>query len=145
VSASLAGAIKAHLEARKMGLPWFRDGAPKNQPLPFGTIQEGIALAPERHGDHADPGGHQGDTELVQLDIYQPARKADGAAPGRTVNAEDYDLPGLVRRVITLLGGTAFGTPPRRIYGATVVSGQRWPISDNTVRHTLTINVRRDA
>lgn len=142
MSASLGGAIKAHLEAQRLGIPWFRDGAPTDQPLGFGTIQEGIALAPDRHGDHGDPNAHQGDTELVQLDLWLPARKPDG--PGRTRNAEDYDLPGQVRRAVTTLRGS-YGTPARRIYGATVVSGQRWPISDNTVRHTLTINVRRDA
>lgn len=144
MSGSLAGAVKAHLETLGLGVPVFRDGAPAGQDAPYITVQEGIGLRPELHGDYGDPDAHQGDLEQVQIDVWQPARQL--ASPGRTSNAEDYDMPGHVRRSLTgTLGGRSFGSPARRIYGSRVVAGQRLPISDNIVRHTYTVEIRRDA
>jgi hypothetical protein len=146
VSGSLAGAVKAHIESLGLGLTVFRDGAPASQGSPYVTIQEGIGTAPELHGDFGDSGAHQGEREMIQIDLYQQARKTSGAAPGRTLNVEDYDLPGKLRRALTgTLGGRSYGTPTRRIYGSRVASGQRFPIADNIVRHTFTVEIRRDA
>lgn len=146
MAATTAGAIKAYLEGRGYGIPWYRDGAPvaagRAADPPYGTVQEGIAYAPERHGDTGDLDAHQGEDERVQVDLWQPARAR--ATAGKASNAESYTLPGRVRRDLhgAVLPPLADG---RRIYGLRVVSGQRWPISENVVRHTYTVAVRRDA
>lgn len=148
MAATIAGAIKAHLESQGWGVAVYRDGAPvvngREVPAPYITVQEGIGYAPERHGDQGDPHRHGGTTEQVQVDLYLPARAATGQA-GRAANAERYDLPTLLDRA---LDGPlpAYGPTGavRRVYGMSVVSGQRWPISDNIVRHTRTVSIRRD-
>lgn len=144
MAATVAGALKAHLEGLALGVPVFRDGAPAEQPMPFLVVQDGIGYAAELHGDTADPDAHQGDTELVQVDLYQEARTADPAHAGRTLPGESRDLHLRVRRGLTTLARTSYGTPPVRIYGVTRVAGRRWPISDNVVRHTYTASIRRD-
>lgn len=147
MAATLAGLFKAHLESLGLGVPWYRDGAPADvtaQGGTYGVVQDGIGMAPDRHGDHGDPDGHQGETELVQIDLYQPARVPDPARPGATLPGESRDLALRVRRALPLLAGS-YGTPPVRVYGVTVQGGQRWPISDNVVRHTWTCATRRDA
>lgn len=148
MAATISGALKAHLEAQGWGVPWYRDGAPvvNGRPVaaPYGVVQEGIGYAPEPHGDRGDPNRHGGTTEQVQVDLYLPARSPGGTA-GRAVNAERYDLPTLLDRA---LDGPlpAYGPAgaSRRVYGMSVVAGQRWPISDNIVRHTRTVSIRRD-
>jgi len=147
MAATLAGLFKAHLEALGLGVSWYRDGAPAgvaDSGVVFGVVQDGISMVPERHGDHGDPLGHQGDIELVQLDLYQPARVADPVRAGQTLPGESRTLHLAVRRALTLLAGKSYGTPPVRVYGVTVQGGRRWPISDNVVRHTWTVAARRD-
>lgn len=144
MSATISGALKAHLERQGWGVPWFRDGAPPETKAPFGTIQEGIAVADDRHGDFADPQADGGETEQVQVDLYQPARKLSGGRAGTAPSAENYQL---IRQLRAILHGWrgSYGTPPMTVYGARVVSWVRWPIADNLVRHTVTVEVRRSA
>lgn len=143
MSATIAGALKAHLESQGWRVPWFRDGAMPGQRAPFGTIQEGIGYADDQHGDLADPAAHVGETELVQVDLYLPARKPGQGRAGHAANAEDYQLPRLLRRALRGWDGV-YGSPPQRVYGTRITGGQRWPIEDNVVRFTLTISCRRD-
>lgn len=144
MAATVAGAVKALLESIGLGVPVFRDGAPEGTLHPLIVVQDGIGLVPEPHGDLSDPNAHQGDTEQIQIDIYQDARLMDPAHAGRTLPGESRDLHLKVRRALPRLARTSFGTPPVRIYGCSVVAGRRWAISDGVVRHTLTANVRRD-
>jgi hypothetical protein len=150
MAATVSGAIKAKLEGLGLGVPVYRDGAPvahgKPAEPPYVTVQEGIGYAPERHGDFGSTGAHQGEQEQVQVDVWQYAR-VPAATVGQAANAESYTLPGAIRRALhgAKLGSIGSGADLRRIYGVSVVSGQRWPISDNIVRHTFTVTVRRDA
>lgn len=147
MSATTAGAVKAHLEAAGTGIPWFRDLAPQDQALPFGTIQEGISLTLDRDGDHQDPNATQGVREGAQVTIFQAFRGADGKA------AEDFTLVG---RVIKALHGTRLVTSPTTTYGVTVRGRVRQPRVDargstgdasdraNIVQDVLTIEIARN-
>lgn len=149
MAATLAGLIKAHLEAQGLGVTVFRDGAPADTPHPLVVVTDGIAMAPEHHGDHGNPTAHQGEAEQAQVDLYQLARLPDPAHAGATLPGESRTLALAIRRVLPQLGRTAatgsYGTPPIRVYGAVVAAGRRWPVADNIVRNTWTVTVRRDA
>lgn len=149
MSATTAGAMKAYLEAQGRGVPWFRDGAPRDADgallttYPFGVVQEGIGYDAEQHGDTDDLDAHDGTRELVQLDLYQLARGPVGAN-GRAPVVERYDLPPLIERDLRHAARGLQTHAPFRVYGATLQGGQRWPISGNVVRHTWTLLLRRD-
>ena len=148
MAATAAGAIKAYVEGLGLGLSVYRDGAPKDAEgniaaaYPHAVVQDGIATTPQAHGDYDDPTGHQATTELVQVDLYQLARRLDPATQGRTVVAERYDLPDALAAALTGTGIQQHA--PWRVYGTRVQSGQRWPVEDNVVRHTWTVAIERD-
>jgi hypothetical protein len=149
VSATTAGAIKAHLERPERlvtGVPWFRDRAPKDQPLPFGVIQEGISQTRLRMGDTSDPTGDKAVVELAQATLFQAWRDADGKP------AERYDLPDLVWRD---LDGALLTTHPAGAVHIRVRSRVRLPRVDgpgsvgdaadgaNVVQDTYTLSLHR--
>lgn len=151
MSLTLAGAIKAELEGLGWGLAVFRDGAPRRRDgtlatgYPYLTVQEGIALVTERHGDQGDPDADLAVAEQAQLDLWQAARVPDPGRPDRTRSVED---PRLAERIVRRLRSwrpPALGTPPTVVYGVTVSVGQRWPVADNVVRTTWTITAHRQA
>jgi hypothetical protein len=145
MAATLAGLLKAHLEAQGLNITVYRDGAPADTPHPLVVVTDGIAMAPEHHGDHADASGHQGEQEQAQVDLYQLARVPDPAHAGSTLAGESRTLALEIRRRLPLLARASYGTPPVRVYGLVVAAGRRWPVADNIVRNTWTVTVRRDA
>lgn len=145
-AATMGGAVKHYLEGLGLGVPVYRDGAPKDRDgnvavvAPFIVVQEGIGYAPERHGDESDPDAHLATSEAVQVDVWQNARGAPVA--GRAPVLEDYTLPERVEAA--LRNGRALAPhAPWTVYGTTV-SGVRFPIADNLIRHAYTVTVRRD-
>lgn len=147
MAATTAGAIKALLEAGDTGLAWYRDLAPQDAPLPFGTIQEAISITPVRLGDRYDPAVQKVVVEQVQVSIWQPFRGSDGK-PG-----EKYGLPA---QVFGLLDGVTLPDAPTQVDGVTVDSMVRIPQVDrrgggdaatdgaNVVQHALTVSIRRN-
>ena len=139
MSASTAGAVKAHIETLGLGVPVFRDGAGDTTTPPYVTVQEGIGYETEAHGDTGDPDADMGVGELVQVDLYLPARVR--TSTGRAANAESYTAPDRLHR--GLHGAALPSIGGARVYGCLVESRLRWPIADNVARHTLTIRVKR--
>ena len=139
MSASTAGAVKAHIESLGLRMPVFRDGAGDRTDPPYVTVQEGIGYDTEAHGDTGDPDADMGVAELVQVDVYLPARRR--TATGLTANAESYTVPDRVHR--GLHGATIGPVGGARVYGCLVQSRLRWPIADNVARHTFTVRVKR--
>lgn len=147
MSATTAGSVKAYVESLGLGLSAYRDGAPTNDaqeiiaPFPHVVVQEGIGYAYEQHGDYGDPNADKAETELVQVDLYQLARKL--LADGGSQNVESYTLPGALR---AKLHGAKLGPiGSQRVYGVRVTDGRRWPIADNIVRHTFTLAISKQA
>lgn len=145
-AATMGGAVKHYLEGLGLGVSVYRDGAPKDRDgnvtaaPPFIVVQEGIGYVADRHGDESDPAAHLGTTEAVQVDVWQYARGVPVA--GRAPVLEDYTLPERVEAA--LRNGRALAPhAPWRVYGTTV-SGVRFPIADNLIRHAYTVTVRRD-
>lgn len=144
MSATLAGAYKAFLEAGHLGVVCYRDGRPATGwSYPYMVVTEGIARTPQQHGDRRDPNRHGGTEELVQVDLVQQVRKP-GARAGRLEVAEDRDLPNAVERRLESGWPDSYGTPAVRIFGARVVTGNALPIVDNERRTTWTVAVQRD-
>lgn len=133
MAASTAGAIKAYLEGRGLGLPWFRDRAPKNLAYPFGTITEELSLTIVRRADAAD--------ELVQVSLWQYLRWPEGHARAGKV-AEDSVL---VRALQAALRGATLAAAPTLTYQANLEGSVRLPEPDNNlVQHALTVRVHRE-
>lgn len=145
MAATTAGAIKTHIEAAGLSLSAYRDGAPTDSsgavsaPYPHVVIQEGLDYGPEQAGDYGDPDAIQLVAELVQVDLYQLARKL---TEGGSVNVESYTLPGQL--IAALHGARLAPIGLQRVAGVTARGGRRWPITDNIVRHTIDVVVRRE-
>lgn len=145
--ATMGGAFKGYIESLGLGVPVYRDGAPRDRDgvlttsWPFIVVQEGIGYDSERHGD-TDDDAHLGTVELVQVDLWQRAREQ---IPG-TTRARVLEQPDLPEQIEAALRNRAGLAPhaPWRIYGVTLFAGQRYPIADNKLRHNWTIRVRRD-
>lgn len=145
MSATTSGALKAHLERAGLGLPFFRDAAPQDQVLPFGVIQEAVAVVPDRDGDLGEqgPGAHSA-AEEAQVTVFQEWRTTDGRA------AEAYDLPD---RVLRTLHGARLTTAPATVYGVRVGGRVRFPPASsagaspngaNVVQDVFTLTIRRN-
>jgi hypothetical protein len=113
MAATTSGALKAWLEGGDLGLPFFRDRAPKDQGLPFGVITEAIAITPVRTGDFGDQTAERVVDEMAQVSVYEVWRTADGRP------AEDYERPG---KVYKRLHGAVLSTPKP---GVVKVTGER--------------------
>ncbi len=140
--------MKAFLEAQSLGVSVFRDAAPRNTPLPFILIHEGISIVPEpAFNAFDDSEGHV--RELVQVDVWQMWRNL------RTGDVlESYTLPDAV--IKALKGANLNGNGPTRVSGVTVVGvvrtvGNPAPTAregtgrgeEDKVRHAVTIEIRR--
>lgn len=146
MSATVSGALKAYIESLGLGLQVFRDGAPTDQATglpelsayPFAVVQEGIAYDQRSDGDLGDSAAVRTVRELVQVDVYQLARAVSG---GTSVSTESYALADTLR---ARLHGARLGlVGTQQVDGVLTRGGQRWPISDNVVRHTITLEINR--
>lgn len=138
MAATTSGAFKALIEAAGLGLAVYRDQAPTDAAYPHVTVSERIGLSTELDGDTGDNNASQGVNELVQVDVWQRWRNPDTNAI-----EESYTIPDAL---VDLLHGTRLPDAPTKVYGVTVDSSVRlFEPDDNTVHHSITARVRRNA
>lgn len=141
MAATTAGAIKARLEGLQFGVPVFRDGPREGQGLPYIVVQEGMpaGLDAVANGDFGDPGAEINIVETVVVDLVQQARAKTSATKTRTT--ERY---GLAEAIAHALHGCQLPTHPAPVHAVRVQDIDRIPISDNQVRHSITVQVHRE-
>lgn len=147
MSASLAGAVKAYLEAQALGVPIFRDQAPRGQSYPYVTIQEGIGIVEETSANAFS--GDNRVRELVQIDLWMQRH-----SPATNAVTESYSLPDALCRAIN---GCRLDAAPMKVYGMKLIGrtrlfgttratakGQATPVEPSgTIHHVITAEVRR--
>lgn len=132
MSASTAGAIKAHLETLGLGVAVHRDEAPEDATLPYIVVTEGISITRDAT---FNPRTDDMARELVQIDVYDLKRNAANQV------TESYTLPDAVRVGVN---GVRLATAPKKVYGMVWVGSARIPDPDsNVIRHAITAEVRR--
>lgn len=148
MAATLSGAAKAFIEGMGLSLSVYRDRAPKDEPLPFVVVQEGISIDTIQMGDYSDTDAERVVAELIQVTLFQEWRKADGKA------GESYTLAADLHR--KLHGSQFGGHAPKNVQGVTVQNHVRLPSVDgpgsttdaadgaNVVQDVLTLRVRRN-
>lgn len=142
MSASSSGALKALIEAAGLSISAYRDAMPQQANMPCVTIDENVATSQERHGDQGDKDGHAGESELVNVHLWELWRTADGKP------AEHYDLVRGLKRALRLARPFTYGPDdaPVRVYGLRI-DGHARIVEEaaNVVHHTVTVTLRRDA
>lgn len=135
MSASSSGALKAWLESQGLGISFYRDRAPDNQALPYGTISEGISITSEpAFNAHDDPEGHV--REVVQVDLWEQWRN-----PTTGAVTESYTL---ADATVLALDGKRATTAPTWVGGMTVVGSVRLvEVEVNTIHTAITVEIRR--
>lgn len=140
MAATTSGAIKARLESLAFGVPVFRDGPREGQDEPYIVVQEGMpaGLDTTATGDFGDPNAEVNIIETITVDLVQRARVKTGART--TKNTERY---GLAEAIAHALHGCALPAHPAPVHAVRVQDIDRIPIADNRVRHSITVQVRR--
>jgi hypothetical protein len=139
MAATSEGAIKAYLEALNSGVPFFRDGPRPGQATPYGLIeQQDITVNRAANGDFGDQTAEVNVTEILTVDIVQTARIKTG--PTTTKNAERY---GLAEVLAKALHGCQLPAAPFPVTAVKVRDIDRFPITDNRIRHSITVEVHR--
>lgn len=140
MAATTAGAIKAYLESLSFGVPVFRDGPRPGQGLPYIVVTEAVSTGPDGsgNGDYGDPAAMIQITEVATVDLVQQARIQTGA--GTTRSAERY---GLAEALAHALNHTTLPAHPARVTSVRVQGMQRFEITDNQVRHSIAVAIRR--
>jgi hypothetical protein len=134
-NATLAGAIKYVIESAGLGVSAYRDLAPPKASMPFCVITEGVAWNVLPHGD-TDASDELSIRELVQVDIYQGLRSADGT------RIENPDLEDLV---CFTLQQSKLPTWVNLVYGVQVLtrSTQTDQAQSNVRRTIVTLQIDR--
>lgn len=142
MSATSSGALKAIIEAAGLTISAYRDDMPQLAVMPCVTIDENVATSQERHGDSGDPAGHHGESELVNVHLWELWRDGEGKA------AERYELVRGLKKALRTARPFIYGpdAAPVRCYGIRV-DGHARIVEDenNVVHHTITCTLRRDA
>lgn len=136
MSATVAGAVKAHGETLGLSLPFYRDEAPAGAPLPYVVVSEGITSDPEP-GDFGDPDATVDVRETVQMDLWQAMTD-----PASGARAERYGLRDVL--VTRFRGAVLPDVLGGRCYPARVVRAQRVPAGEkNLVRDSIDLVIVR--
>lgn len=145
MAATTSGAVKARVEAAGLGLSAYRDGAPSVQgpdgpvpsvPLPYVTVDEAVALIPDRDGTF-DPDTLHTVEEMVTVHLWQRWRDGNGKT-----GPEDY---GLASALVRVLHGTTLVPCPGQVFGVQVRGRARLlEEKENVVHDALTVIVRRE-
>ncbi|MCI3153227.1 hypothetical protein ELQ39_15950 [Streptomyces sp. GB4-14] len=139
MAATTEGALKAFLEGLGSGVPFFREGPREGQAPPFGVIQrEDIRLNTAANGDFGDPNAELSVVEVITVDLVQPARVKTSARVAS--NAERY---GLAEVFATALHGCRLPAAPTPVTAVRVQDIDRFPIADNRIRESITVEVHR--
>lgn len=146
MAATTSGALKAYVEGMGLGLPVFRDGVPTDRQgqqmlPPYMVVHEGLAVVPLSFGDFGDPARDFTVTELVQLDLWEPARTPGGQAPGQATAGEVYTRP---RSLLRGLDGATLPASPTRVWSVRVQHFVR-TLQDGMVRTRFDLLVTREA
>lgn len=141
MAATTSAAIKARLESLAFGVPVFRDGPREGQAPPYIVVQEGMPAGWDgpANGDFGDPDAEINIIETVTVDLIQLARVKASATT--TKSAERY---GLAEAIAHSLHGCQLPAHPAPVHAVRVQDIDRIPISDNRVRHSLTVQIRRE-
>lgn len=136
LAASTGGALKAALEGAELGVPVFRDRAPKDQAYPYITVAEELDLGLVARADAA--------AELAQVDLWQYARWPAGVEAPKVAGKVAEDS-GLVRRLQAFLRSCELPAAPTLTYRAVLQGSVRLTEpNNNLVHHALTVRVHRD-
>lgn len=139
MSATTEGAIKTFLEGLGTGVPFFREGPREGQAPPYGVIQrETIRLNSVANGDFGDPNADLSVVEVLTVDLIQPARVKTSARVA--ANAERY---GLAEVYAAALRGCTLPAAPSPITAVRVLDVDRFPVADNRIRESITVEVHR--
>ncbi|GCD46116.1 hypothetical protein [Streptomyces paromomycinus] len=140
MSATTGGAIKAYLESLGSGVPVFRDGPRDGQAEPYIVVQEAVSVGLDgrANGDFGDPSAEINVTEVATVDLVQRARTKTGARTAK--NAERY---GLAESLAHALHGCRLPAHPAPVHAVRVRDMDRFPISDNRIRVSITVEIRR--
>jgi hypothetical protein len=140
MAATTSGAIKARLESLGTSVPFFRDGPRPGQEPPFGVITEALStgLDLNGNGDYGDPDAEINIVETVTVDIIQNARTKTNA-----VTAKNVERYGLAELFAHALHGHPLPAHPAKVTAVRVTDLDRFPIADNRVRHSITVQIHR--
>jgi len=139
MAATTEGALKAFLEGLGSGVPFFREGPRPGQAAPYGVIQrEDIRLNSVANGDFGDPDADLSVVEIITVDLIQPARSKVNTRLAK--NAERY---GLAEVFAAALHGCQLPAAPSKVYGVRVQDIDRFPIANNEIRESITVEVHR--
>lgn len=139
MAATTEGAIKAFLEGLGSGVPAFRDGPREGQAPPFWVIeQQDVQVNPVPAGDFGDPNAEISVTEILTVDLIELARIKTG--PKTTKNAQRYGLAEVTARA---LHGCRLPAAPGPITAVRFRDIDRFPIVDNRIRSSITVEVHR--
>ncbi|MEU7431087.1 hypothetical protein AB0B07_09550 [Streptomyces sioyaensis] len=139
MAATTEGALKARLESLAFGVPAFRDGPREGQAPPYIVIeQQDIQLNTAANGDFGDPDADLAVVEILTVDLIQHARTKTGARTAR--NAERY---GLAETIAVALHGCSLPAASFPVTAVRVRDIDRFPIADNRIRHSITVEVHR--
>lgn len=142
MSMTSAGALKALIESGGLKVAAYRDAMPQTADMPVVTIDENVATSQERHGDNADPDGHHGESELLNVHLWELWRTQEGKP------AERYELIRDLKRLLRTARPFSYGRDdaPVRVYGLRIDGHARIVEEDeNVVHHTISLTMRRDA
>lgn len=140
MAATTSGAIKARIESLGLNVPVFRDGPREGQAPPFVVVTEALSTAMDvgGNGDFGDPAAVLSIVEKVAVDLVQNARIKATAATAP--NAERY---GLAETIAHQLHGRPLPAHPAKVTAVKVTDIDRFPISDNRVRASITVEIHR--
>ncbi|OKI04928.1 hypothetical protein A6A06_09540 [Streptomyces sp. CB02923] len=140
MAATTSGALKAYVESLGSGVPVFRDGPRPGQAEPYIVVQEAVSvgLDSRANGDFGDPAAEINITEVATVDLIERARTKTGARTAK--NAERY---GLAESLAHALHGCRLPAHPAPVHGVRVTGFDRFPISDNRIRTSIPVEIRR--
>lgn len=108
MAASTSGALKAAIEGFGLSVSVYRDRAPEKTALPYVTIDEAVAIVPDKLEDGQATTGKETVTIHCWMQWKNPA---SGAV------TENYSLPGAIIRG---LQGNGLTAAPTRAYAVTI-------------------------
>ncbi|MFY0511803.1 hypothetical protein ACOMD4_15675 [Streptomyces anulatus] len=139
MAATTSGAIKARLEGLQFGVPVFRDGPREGQACPFIVVTEALSVGMDTaNGDFGDPDAELTIIEKAAVDLVETARTKATAGTARAT--ERY---GLAEAIAHALHGHALPAHPAKVTAVRVVDLDRFPIKDNRVRTSITVEIHR--
>ncbi|MEE1738825.1 hypothetical protein PUR49_20265 [Streptomyces sp. BE147] len=139
MAATTSGAIKARLESLQFGVPVFRDGPRQGQAPPFIVVTEALATTMDTaNGDFGDSTAEITIVEKVAVDLVETARTKATAGTAKAV--ERY---GLAEAIAHALHGHGLPAHPAQVTAVRVTDMDRFPISDNRVRTSITVQIHR--